>query len=93
MKIVLATTVSYFFDFLDFMILIRVLLSWFSFNPSNRIIMLVIQLTDPVLEPFRKLAGKLGLNTGMMDFSPVISLLFLHYIIKPLLLTFIYTFF
>ncbi|HOM42171.1 MAG TPA: YggT family protein [Bacillota bacterium] len=92
MKFVLAATLSYFIDFLNFMILIRVLLSWFSFNPDNKIIVLIFQLTDPILEPFRKLTGKLGLNTGMIDFSPIISLLFLYYIAKPLLLTLIYTF-
>ena len=93
MKLILATTVSYFFDFLNLMILIRVFLSWFNFNPNNRIIVLIFQLTDPVLEPFRKLASKLGLNTGMIDFSPIISLLFLYYIVRPLLITLIYTFF
>ena len=92
MKLILATTVSYFFEFLNFMILIRVFLSWFNNSTNNRIIMLVYQLTDPVLEPFKKLSSKLGLNTGMIDFSPIISLLFLYYIVKPLLLTLIYTF-
>ena len=92
MRFVLASTLSYFIDFLNFMILVRVLLSWFSFNPDNKIIMLIFQLTDPILEPFRKLTAKLGLNTGMIDFSPIISLLFLYYIAKPLLLTLIYTF-
>lgn len=92
MKFVLATTVSWFFEFLNLMILIRVFLSWFNYNPNNRLILLVIQLTDPVLEPFKKLTGKLGLNTGMIDFSPIISLLFLYYIVKPFLLTLIATF-
>lgn len=92
MKLVLATTLSYFIDFLNFMILVRVLLSWFNLNPDNKFIMLLYQLTDPILEPFRKLAAKLGLNAGMIDFSPIISLLFLYYIAKPLLLTLIYTF-
>lgn len=92
MELVLVTTVSYFFDFLNYMILIRVFLSWFNINPNNKIIMLIYQLTDPVLEPFRKLAGRLGLNMGMIDFSPIISLLFLYYIVKPLLLTLIQTF-
>lgn len=92
MKIILATTVSYFFEFLNLMILARVLLSWFNYNPNNRIIVLLYQLTDPVLEPFKKLTSKLGLNTGMIDFSPIISLLFLYYIVKPLLMTLIYTF-
>ena len=93
MKLILAKTVSYFFDILNFMILIRVFLSWFNFKPDNKIIMLIFQLTDPLLEPFRRLTSKLGLNTGMVDFSPIISLLFLYYIVKPLLLTLIYTFF
>jgi YggT family protein len=92
MKLVLATTVSYFFEFLNYMILIRVFLSWFNVNPNNKIVMLIYQLTDPVLEPFKKLSSKLGLNAGMIDFSPIISLLFLYYIVKPLLLTLIYTF-
>lgn len=93
MRIILATTLSYFLDFLNFMILIRVFLSWFNLNPNSKLVILVYQLTDPVLEPFRRLTEKLGLNTGMIDFSPIISLLFLYYVIKPLLLTLIYTFF
>jgi len=92
MKLILATTVSYFFEFLNYMILIRVFLSWFHINPDNKFIMLIYQLTDPVLEPFKKLAERLRLNVGMIDFSPIISLLFLYYIVKPLLLTLIYTF-
>ncbi|MGE5676767.1 MAG: YggT family protein [Pseudomonadota bacterium] len=93
MKTILVMTISYFFDFLNFMILIRVFLSWFNLNPNSKFVVLIYQLTDPVLEPFRKLSYKLGLNTGMIDFSPIISLLFLYYVIKPLLLTLIYTFF
>lgn len=93
MRIILATTLSYFLDFLNFMILIRVFLSWFNLNPNSKMVLLIYQLTDPVLEPFRRLTSRLGLNTGMIDFSPIISLLFLYYVIKPLLLTLIYTFF
>lgn len=93
MRIILATTLSYFFDFLNLMILIRVFLSWFNLNPNSRIVALIYQLTDPVLEPFKKLTSRFGLNTGMIDFSPIISLIFLYYILKPLLLTLIYTFF
>jgi YggT family protein len=93
MRLALVMTVSYFLDFLNLMILIRVFLSWFSFNPDNRLIRVVYQLTEPVLEPFRKLTAKLGLNTGMVDFSPFISLLVLYYVVKPLLFTLIATFF
>ncbi len=93
MRIILATTLSLFLDFLNFMILIRVFLSWFNLNPHSKLVVLVYQLTDPVLEPFRKLTERLGINTGMIDFSPIISLVFLYYVVKPLLLTLIYTFF
>ncbi len=93
MKFVLVRTVAYFFDFLSFMILIRSFLSWFSISRNNVFVSLVVQLTDPVLEPFKRLMDRLGLNKGMVDFSPVVSLLFLYYVIKPLLITLIYTFF
>jgi YggT family protein len=93
MRYILASTVSYFFDFLNFMIVIRVFLSWIRYSENNRIVSLVFQLTDPILEPFRRLSYRLGLNTGMIDFTPMITLLVLYYVIKPLILTIIATFF
>lgn len=93
MRYILATTVSYFFEFLNYMIIIRVFLSWISYNENNKLISLIFQLTDPILEPFRRLSARLGLNTGMIDFSPFIALLFLYYVLKPLILTLIGTFF
>lgn len=92
MKYVLATTVSYFFEFLNLMILVRVFLSWFNINPNNKLVILIYQLTEPILEPFRRLSGRIGLGGGMIDFSPLISLLFLYYVVKPLLMTLIFTF-
>lgn len=92
MKIALGSTISWFIEVLNFLILVRVLLSWVNFNPQNRIIVLLYQLTDPILEPFKRLSARLGLNAGMMDFSPLMALLFLYYVAKPLLLTLIYTF-
>lgn len=93
MRYILASTVSYFFDFLNFMIVIRVFLSWIRYSENNRIVSLVFQLTDPILEPFRRLSYRLGLNAGMVDFTPMITLLVLYYVIKPLILTIIATFF
>lgn len=92
MRYILASTVSYFFDFLNFMIVVRVFLSWIRYSENNKIVSLVFQLTDPILEPFRRLSYKLGLNTGMIDFTPMIALLVLYYVIKPLILTIIATF-
>jgi YggT family protein len=92
MRYILASTVSYFFEFLNFMIVIRVFLSWINYSENNKIVSLIFQLTDPILEPFKKLSGRLGLNAGMIDFSPLIALLFLYYILKPLILTLIATF-
>lgn len=92
MRLLLATTVSWFVTFLNIMILIRVFLSWFNYNPNNKLIILIYQLTDPVLEPSKRLAVRFGLNTGMIDFSPFISLLILNYLVRPLLITLIATF-
>jgi len=92
MRFILANTVSCFFEFLNFMIVIRVFLSWINYNENNKLVNLIFQLTDPILDPFKRLTNRLGLNTGMIDFSPLIALLFLYYILKPLLLTIIGTF-
>lgn len=53
-------------------------MSWFVRNPySNKIYMLLIQLTEPILSPFRKLMGRFGANYGI-DFSPILALLALN---------------
>lgn len=57
------------------LIIVRIILSWIS-SPDNRITRFLMKITDPVLEPFRKLIPPLG----MFDLSPIVVLLLLSFI-------------
>lgn len=71
---------------IDFVILIRVILSWIPISRDNPILRLVYALSEPLLYPIRQLIKKSPLGDGMMvDFSPVILLLLLQLIQRVLL--------
>lgn len=85
--------VSLVFQAYQFLILIRVLLSWVNVNPYGRainhpLIDLLYRLTDPVLEPLRRLIPPIG---GMLDISPIVAMILLEVVrqvIVRLLLSF-----
>jgi len=85
--------VSLIFQAYQFLILIRVLLSWVNVNPYGRainhpLIDLLYRLTDPVLEPLRRLIPPIG---GMLDISPIVAMILLEVVrqvIVRLLLSF-----
>lgn len=55
----------------QFILLVRVLMSWFRPDPYNPIVKLLYDLTEPVLKPIREALPR----TGMMDFSPLVAFL------------------
>jgi YggT family protein len=57
------------FELYSFVLLARVLISWFQVDPYNPIVRVLYQLTEPILAPIRRLLP----STGMMDFSPIIA--------------------
>ena len=57
------------FQVYSFILLARVLTSWFQVDPYNPIIRILYQLTEPLLAPIRRLLPQ----TGMMDFSPIVA--------------------
>ncbi len=70
-----------FIRIIDFIILIRVLLSWIPINRDNTIVRIVYGVSEPFLQPIRNLLNKSPLGSGMMlDFSPIILLLLLQMI-------------
>jgi YggT family protein len=64
------------FNILEFAILIEVVLSWVYANRSNQYTELLHKITNPLLQPGRKIQEKYFGNT-MVDFSPIIALLIL----------------
>ncbi len=61
----------------SFLILIRVLMTWIpNLDPYNPIVNLLVQATEPVLDPARRLIPSLG----MIDISPIVVLFALSFI-------------
>lgn len=79
--------IDIFFNLLYILIFIRVILSWININPHGSLIGILRMLTDPILVPIKRLIDKSPLGGGMMiDFSPVLALFLLQYLLKPITL-------
>ena len=72
----LALLFSMIFKILYFLLVIRILLSWFRVDPYNTIVSTLYQITDPLLLPLRKLP----LQIGAFDFSPILAFLLLAFL-------------
>jgi len=86
----LSNGINIFFDILYALVFVRILLSWFPINQRSSLVVLLKTLTDPILEPIRKMVAKSPLGGGgaILDFSPVIAL-FLLSLVKSILLSII----
>lgn len=60
----------------SWIIIIRALLSWFGPNPYNPLVRILIQLTEPVLRPIRRLLPPRKL--GGLDVSPLVVILLIQ---------------
>lgn len=47
----------------------RILLSWFPVDPYSSVVQFLHQVTDPILEPLRRIP----LRLGMMDLTPLVA--------------------
>lgn len=62
------------FSVLYFLLVVRVILSWFQVNPYHEIVQAVFRITEPILQPFRRLP----LRIGLFDLSPVLAFFALY---------------
>ena len=56
------------FDLIQFLLIARIILSWFPHNRFHPIIKIVYNFTDPLLGPFRNMINPIG----GLDLSPII---------------------
>ncbi len=81
MAALLTNAINVFFKILEYLVLIRVLMSWFPNARNTSIGNLIYTLTEPILGPVKRMMDKSPLGGGMMlDFSPVIALFILQII-------------
>lgn len=62
-------------------IVVRVIMSWMQTSMNNQFSQMVYQVTEPVLEPIRKIIPPIG---GGIDVSPIIVIVLIQFIIRAL---------
>ena len=72
----LALLFSMIFKMLYFLLVIRIVLSWFPLDPYNSVVTTLYTVTDPILAPFRKIP----LRVGTIDFTPMLAFLALTFL-------------
>lgn len=70
----LAQLVQVVFQIYWLLIIVRVLISWVNPDPFNPIVQGLSRLTDPILEPLRRVIPSIG----PIDLSPLVALLILQ---------------
>ena len=74
---------SFLFDFIRIVcevftvaIIIRAIVSWFSPSPTNRLVIILYRITEPLLAPLRRIIPR----AGMLDFTPLAAIILLQLI-------------
>jgi YggT family protein len=70
---VLLDLLALFLRLLLFAIFARSIVSWFPINPNGPIVRVLDSITEPILEPLRRVVPRLG----MIDITPMIAILIL----------------
>ncbi len=55
-------------------IFLRAIMSWFPIDPSNPLAQILIQLTEPILAPIRRIMPRIG----MIDLTPMAAIILLQ---------------
>ena len=82
MVVFLIQFVNILFTVLSWAIIIRILVSWIpNLDPYHPAVRLLRSITDPILEPARRVIPPLG----GFDISPIVVLVVLDFLIRPLI--------
>jgi len=74
--VALATILDYLLTIMNWLVIIRALLSWVSPDPFNPIVQMLERVTEPILAPFRRLVPTWRLG---IDISPIFALLLIWF--------------
>ncbi len=91
MQVTIYKTIDILLAVIEYAILARVIISWLPVPRNNRLILLLYQVTDPILVPVRNIISKSAFGKNMMfDFSPVVAFILIG-IVRNLLMKFLFT--
>jgi len=82
--LIFKTAIYQFVQVINFLVIVRVLMSWIVRDYRNPIANFFFQVTEPLLAPFRMIQQRLGIG-GMLDFSPILALLTIQLIANLIL--------
>ncbi|MCH7625756.1 MAG: YggT family protein [Chloroflexi bacterium] len=68
---IIANFIRILVNVLWFALLARVVLSWINLSPTNPLVVIINQITEPILAPIRRVLPKMG----MIDLSPMVALI------------------
>ena len=71
---------------LYWLIFARIILSWFPVDPYSGIVQFLYQVTDPILNFFRRIP----LRIGMLDFTPLLAFMAI-YLVNRIVVVFLLT--
>ena len=71
---IIVTFVQILGQVLSIALLARVVLSWVHLSPTNPLVVIVYQITEPILAPIRRVLPRMG----MLDLSPMIALILVY---------------
>ena len=57
-------------------IFVRALLSWFPIDPRNPLVTVLYDVTEPILDPLRRVIPRLG----MIDITPLVAIILIQLI-------------
>jgi YggT family protein len=67
------------------LIIVRVVISWFNPDPYNFLFQLLYKLTEPILSPFRRLIPIYNVGIDISPILAVLALIFLqHFLVSSL---------
>ena len=83
MNYAIATAVEMLGRFLVILLMVRVIMSWIPFDRDGffgKIYNIAGIFTEPIVSPIRRLIQRSPLGGGMIDFSPMLAFLIIHFI-------------
>ncbi len=72
---------DYLLNALTIVLGVRILMSWVSPRGHDSFSQILFQITEPILDPIRRLLPQ----TGMFDLAPMIAILVLNFVVRPLI--------
>ncbi|ADU64902.1 protein of unknown function YGGT [Desulfurispirillum indicum S5] len=72
----LVSTISFVINIYTWILIARVFMSWINPDPYNPVVQFIYRITEPVLEPFRRIIPPLG----GVDLSPIVVFILIRFL-------------